>query len=35
MIDEIILFQSIFETAVEGILVIDDKGFIIKLNPSG
>lgn len=34
MIDEIILFQSIFEIAVEGILVIDDKGFIIKVNPS-
>lgn len=29
-----ILFKSIFQSSVEGILVVDDKGLIIKANPA-
>ncbi|MCW2119405.1 PAS domain-containing sensor histidine kinase [Flavobacterium sp. 7A] len=29
-----ILFKSIFHSSVEGILVVDDEGFIIKANPT-
>lgn len=28
------LFQSIFESSVEGILVVDSAGIIIKANPA-
>ena len=37
MIDELkdnILFKSIFHSSVEGILVINDSGVIIKANPA-
>ncbi|MBE0391899.1 PAS domain-containing sensor histidine kinase [Flavobacterium sp. PL002] len=30
-----LLFKNIFHSSVEGILVIDDKGLIIKANPAG
>ena len=30
-----ILFKSIFQSSVEGILVIDSNGFIVKANPAG
>jgi PAS domain S-box-containing protein len=32
-INDIALFQSIFEASIEAILVVDDQGVIIKINP--
>ncbi|MBT8313891.1 MAG: PAS domain-containing protein, partial [Maribacter sp.] len=28
------LFQSIFESSVEGILVVDNRGLLLKVNPA-
>lgn len=33
IIDDITLLQKVFESSVEGILILDDKGSIIKANP--
>ncbi|NRT10815.1 PAS domain S-box protein [Flavobacterium sp. 14A] len=34
-LEDNLLFKSIFQSSVEGILVVDEQGYIIKANPAG